>query len=95
MALAWRDTPRNRERWQQLQNNTAFLQNEEARKGSLQCHYCDKGPLKIYSWNDFRGVNAPDKATADHVMARARGGSDAWDNLVVCCTPCNARKGSS
>ncbi len=30
--------------------------------------------------------------TVDHVIPRSRGGSSAWDNLVACCSACNARK---
>jgi len=29
----------------------------------------------------------------DHVLPRARGGEDRWDNLVTACQPCNRRKG--
>ena len=33
------------------------------------------------------------KATTwDHVLPRSRGGSDAWDNTVAACAPCNHRK---
>jgi 5-methylcytosine-specific restriction endonuclease McrA len=31
--------------------------------------------------------------TIDHVLPRSRGGDDTWENLVVCCSPCNVRKG--
>jgi len=30
--------------------------------------------------------------TVDHVVPRSRGGSSAWENLVACCSACNARK---
>jgi 5-methylcytosine-specific restriction endonuclease McrA len=30
--------------------------------------------------------------TVDHVVPRSRGGRSAWENLVACCTTCNARK---
>jgi len=32
--------------------------------------------------------------TTDHVMPRALGGEDTWENLVCACSACNARKGS-
>ena len=32
-------------------------------------------------------------ATYDHVVPRARGGHTIWDNVVICCFPCNQRKG--
>lgn len=31
--------------------------------------------------------------TLDHVMPRARGGKDTWENLVTACVTCNNRKG--
>ena len=30
--------------------------------------------------------------TVDHVVPRSRGGRSVWENLVACCTACNARK---
>jgi 5-methylcytosine-specific restriction endonuclease McrA len=32
--------------------------------------------------------------TADHVVPKAMGGSDSWENLVCACSGCNARKGN-
>lgn len=31
---------------------------------------------------------------ADHVIPKAKGGTDQLDNLVASCRPCNTRKGS-
>jgi 5-methylcytosine-specific restriction endonuclease McrA len=31
-------------------------------------------------------------ATADHVIPKSRGGTDAWDNLVAACRSCNGSK---
>jgi len=31
--------------------------------------------------------------TIDHVIPRARGGTDSWGNLVLACVKCNVRKG--
>ncbi|HRQ74205.1 MAG TPA: HNH endonuclease [Phycisphaerales bacterium] len=31
--------------------------------------------------------------TIDHLIPRAQGGGDTWENLVCACVPCNARKG--
>ena len=45
-----------------------------------QCQYC-----KRY----FRGGDL----SLDHVMPRARGGGDSWENLVAACIRCNAAKG--
>lgn len=31
--------------------------------------------------------------TRDHIVPRARGGQNGWDNVVTACSPCNNRKG--
>lgn len=30
--------------------------------------------------------------TLDHVTPRSRGGRHCWENVVTCCSPCNAKK---
>jgi 5-methylcytosine-specific restriction endonuclease McrA len=45
-----------------------------------RCQYCG------------RAVMRPE-ATFDHVVPRAQGGHTAWENVVICCVPCNQRKG--
>lgn len=52
------------------------------------CVYC-KEPVKIKSG---RGRSYND-ATIDHVIPYARGGTDAWTNLVLACRSCNEAKG--
>jgi 5-methylcytosine-specific restriction endonuclease McrA len=32
--------------------------------------------------------------TYDHVIPRSQGGKTRWENVVVCCLPCNQKKGS-
>jgi 5-methylcytosine-specific restriction endonuclease McrA len=32
-------------------------------------------------------------ATYDHVVPRAQGGHTTWENVVICCFPCNQHKG--
>ena len=49
------------------------------KRDGLNCHYCHKEmTLK--------------EAQIDHVLARARGGSDAPTNLVLACARCNGLK---
>lgn len=48
------------------------------RRDSYRCSYCGRGDLPL---------------TIDHVIPRAKGGSDSWENLVCACTLCNNRKG--
>ncbi len=45
-----------------------------------KCQYCGK----IFPTNDL---------SIDHVLPRAQGGGDSWENLVCACIRCNARKG--
>lgn len=34
-----------------------------------------------------------DAFTYDHVIPRVQGGHTRWENVVICCIPCNQRKG--
>tara|TARA_Y100000592_G_C5463764_1_gene315498 strand:+ start:567 stop:1106 length:540 start_codon:yes stop_codon:yes gene_type:complete len=47
-----------------------------------KCQYCG---IKISIGN----------ATIDHVIPRSRGGKETWKNLVIACSKCNSKKGSS
>lgn len=47
--------------------------------------FAAKGSLCVYCGKDAAHV--------DHVMPKARGGSDDLSNLVPCCTRCNHAKG--
>ena len=89
----WKDTPKTRERWAQMQRNGVFLSQQRAqKKGALNCHYCRKG-VQIFHWSE--NYNGPDVAAVDHVVPLSRGGADHASNMVVACRPCNMRKGSS
>lgn len=33
------------------------------------------------------------QATYDHVVPRSQNGQTRWENVVICCTPCNQKKG--
>ena len=46
-----------------------------------KCQYCNKN----LSYNS---------STIDHVIPRSKGGSSMWNNLVLCCGPCNIKKGN-
>lgn len=50
-----------------------------ARDGG-KCAYCAHKVAR----NDF---------TYDHIIPRSQGGQTSWTNVVVCCTPCNQKKG--
>jgi 5-methylcytosine-specific restriction endonuclease McrA len=48
------------------------------RRDGYKCGYCGRGDLPL---------------TIDHVIPKARGGSDSWENLICACTTCNNKKG--
>lgn len=48
------------------------------RRDGYKCCYCGRGDLTL---------------TIDHIIPKARGGTDSWDNLVTACTKCNNKKG--
>ena len=48
-------------------------------RDGLRCHYCDY--LMSY-----------EEAQVDHILAKARGGTDAPNNLVLACSRCNNLK---
>lgn len=33
------------------------------------------------------------QSTQDHVQPKSRGGKTVWENIVLCCFPCNQKKG--
>ena len=50
-------------------------------RDSGRCQYCAKKVKR-------------QEATYDHVVPRALGGKTTWENVVICCVPCNQRKGA-
>ncbi len=46
-----------------------------------RCQYCAKQVMRH-------------EATYDHVVPRALGGKTTWENVVICCVPCNQKKGA-
>ena len=50
-----------------------------------KCHWCGK-PTRLCANPE------PDQATIEHIVPRAKGGTDARDNLVSACHLCNARR---
>lgn len=56
--------------------------------GPMFCFYCTKVVTRDVP------VDAPDRATIDHVIPEAAGGSNRRRNWVVSCWSCNQRKGN-
>lgn len=48
-------------------------------RDNKQCQYCNT-------------VLTYDEQTIDHIKPRSRGGVNSWENLVLCCKPCNRKK---
>jgi 5-methylcytosine-specific restriction endonuclease McrA len=48
------------------------------RRDAYKCAYCGRSDLPL---------------TIDHVVPKAKGGRDSWENLVCACTNCNNMKG--
>lgn len=48
------------------------------RRDSFRCAYCGRGDIML---------------TVDHIVPKAKGGLDTWENLVCACTNCNNKKG--
>lgn len=48
------------------------------RRDGHRCQYCGRTDVTL---------------TVDHVVPKARGGMDSWENLVCACTHCNNKKG--
>jgi 5-methylcytosine-specific restriction endonuclease McrA len=48
------------------------------RRDGHQCQYCGKTEATL---------------TVDHIIPKAKGGPDTWENLVAACVYCNNRKG--
>lgn len=50
-------------------------------RDNYACQYCGRTPSR-------------DDLTIDHLVPRSRGGRSVWQNVVLACTDCNARKGN-
>jgi len=48
------------------------------KRDSYKCVYCGRSDLPL---------------TVDHVIPKAKGGEDVWENLVAACVVCNNKKG--
>lgn len=48
------------------------------RRDSYKCAYCGRSDIPL---------------TIDHIVPKAKGGQDTWENLISACTICNNKKG--
>lgn len=88
-----------------LINNLEFLKSKLKENGTLLCEYCNHGPLVIYDSFFTKGTDTQylkygkfkpkDGATCDHKVPISKGGDKFdYNNLSVCCSKCNVKKGS-
>ena len=61
------------------QNTVAFSRRNIYRRDRFACQYCGVQP-------------GSEELTIDHVLPRSRGGTSTWENCVLACLNCNARK---
>ncbi len=57
----------------------AFNRRNLFRRDAYTCQFCGSRP-------------GSEELTIDHVLPRSRGGTSTWDNCVLACLQCNARK---
>jgi 5-methylcytosine-specific restriction endonuclease McrA len=57
-----------------------------SRRDGTLCHYCQVPTILTRDGH-------PRRRTLDHVIPQALGGTDEMENLVLCCSSCNSRKG--
>ncbi|RPI90689.1 MAG: HNH endonuclease, partial [Planctomycetaceae bacterium] len=60
-------------------NSVAFSRRNIFRRDQYSCQYCGAEP-------------GSEELTIDHVLPRSRGGTSTWENCVLACLDCNARK---
>ena len=74
-----------------VRNHTRKLYHEQ---GGL-CYYCgtDKMYLREDVTTDFHKANRRLRATFDHIVPKAKGGTYRKENGVCACSYCNSRKG--
>lgn len=59
----------------------AFSRRNLYRRDGFVCQYCKR-------------LLPPSRLSIDHVIPRSRGGSTSWENCVLACVRCNAKKGN-
>jgi 5-methylcytosine-specific restriction endonuclease McrA len=60
-------------------NAVTFCRRNVFKRDHLTCQYCGARP-------------GSEELTIDHIIPRAQGGQTNWENCVLACVPCNARK---
>lgn len=68
----------------------------EIRRSWLERHFAEQKGRCAYCTNEIKigpgKTRLDERATIDHVVARANGGPDIFENTVAACQPCNVAK---
>jgi len=65
------------------ERSVVFSRRNIFKRDRYTCQYCGK---------QYRGDVAMEALTIDHVTPKSRGGRSTWENCVLACMTCNARK---
>ena len=66
------------------------LLNRLFREAEGKCHWCSTGTVRNGSHEIYQANNT---ATLDHIIERAVGGGDTYENCVLACRRCNIQRG--
>jgi len=65
------------------ERSVVFSRRNIFKRDRYTCQYCSC---------QYRGSTAMQDLTIDHVMPKSRGGKSSWENCVLACVICNAKK---
>lgn len=86
-ALGWRHmSPTHRRR-------LGRIEHRDHPDGYPGCYLCGRDLIPVAKLPSIRPRRAEDWPTIEHIVPRARGGSNADENLKLSCPECNTRKG--
>lgn len=72
----------------------AVIRSEAYQKGPRYGHDSTLAALIAVYGPRCAYCGGPGPLTVDHVIPKSRGGTDAWENLLPACRPCNEAKGN-
>ena len=61
---------------------------------ALVSHKPSRSAIYKRDGNKCAYCSSTQNLTIDHIIPKSRSGGDTWENLCVCCGPCNVRKGN-
>lgn len=61
---------------------------------ALVSHKPSRSAIYKRDGNKCAYCSSTQNLTIDHIIPKSRTGGDTWENMCVCCGPCNVRKGN-